>query len=387
MKNILLISFLIINSILFAQPANVLFDYETNSFNQNQPLPAEQFLVFYGEVSPQIQKVEVVVYRNLNKNAVEYKAHWNRSFGNNKTTFNVPFNYKLRGGSQYDIAIKQYRFATDFEKENLKNDLLDLLKAHINQSFTRQKRGFSVKKKSNEILNELNSIVTAGLENYENKENVNFNGFSDILFTKLKQLDDAKLKNAKFYYPNENKEDAKSNYQRDLVNELNQIMEKELQQIFNTNLLVVADVIFVYDYPTQKTKNILSFHVGYGGVFLGKPENDFEYGTSPFIGLSVPFGNKQISNKFWTNLSADFGVMLLNMEAGNGETVSGPIVKRPIYAGLGYKFLKFFKIQAGYSLIEYQDGGNNQFFNASKIGARPYVGVGAQFNFWMDFAK
>lgn len=242
-------------------------------------------------------------------------------------------------------------------------------------------------KQSSVIIDEMNSIVENGLSNYDNKQHIKFNGFSDIVLSKLEELDNVKANDATRVFPEMNKNDAINSYKSKLLSELNELIEIELQQILNSGLFVVADTRYIYNYPTQKTKNILSFHIGYGGVFLGKPQNDIEYGTSPLIGLSVPFGNRNLSKKFWSNLSADFGVMLMNMEAGNGETISGPIIKRLVYAGLGYKFLKFFKIQAGYSLIEYQSAGNNQYFNASKIGARPYVGIGAQFNLWMDFAK
>lgn len=59
----------------FAQQSNILYDYETNTFNQNQELPAEQNLVFLGEISPLIDKVEIILYKNLNKQTIEYKAN------------------------------------------------------------------------------------------------------------------------------------------------------------------------------------------------------------------------------------------------------------------------------------------------------------------------
>ena len=46
-----------------AQHATVVYNYERNNFNENQPLPAETNFILNGGVNGDVNQVEVAVYR------------------------------------------------------------------------------------------------------------------------------------------------------------------------------------------------------------------------------------------------------------------------------------------------------------------------------------
>lgn len=383
---LVLLSSLCMN-ILFAQHATVFYEYQTNSFNQNQALPAEKFMTIQGSTSSKTEMVKIELLNNIEKKDVVYQSYWKRPFKNTEEAFIVPFNYKFRSNAQVTLAIKYFRFATPEEQEVLNKELLGFLNSYIEQAFSVQGKKISLVQQKKVILKELNNIAAGALSQYEHRNFVEFQGFSSIVESKLSEIENLKLKNAKHEFTEVDKEKGKNMFREKAIKQLQVLIQNEIKQYLNDDLLVLDDLIYVYDYPVEKTKNTIALHGGYSGVFLGKTNGtSLDYDHAPMIGVSIPFGNKNLRKQFWHNLTFDFGVMLTNLEDANGERISGPVVQRPLYGGLGYKFFRFIKVQAGYTLLEYQGTGNS-FLSTKDIAARPYVGVGIQINFWADFAK
>lgn len=375
-----------LNENIHAQNATVYFDYQNNTFDSNQPLASEKYLQIHGRINKDVQLVKIELLKNRKMTKVKSSSIWKRPFGNTEEKFILNFNHKLQSDDRVNMYIKYYRATTIQDIEKLKMNLNLYIENYVNQTFTAKKKRLIFTKSDQKIIDELDEIVAIQLKNFENKSNMNFEGFSDIIKSKLSQIRKTNLNDSKFLYKKSEDENENNIKLKDeLVKELNQLIYLELASALNTDLLVLEERNVIEQYPTEKNRKSVSLNAGYGVSFLGKTNNNtVDVGHAPYVGVSIPFSKSKINNSFARNLTFDIGVFLLNMKNSNGDVLSGPIIKRPIYFGFGYKFLKVVKVQAGYSVLEYQNN-NNQFINIKNVIARPYVGLGVQFNLSMDF--
>ncbi len=393
-KNILLLSVLIL-VLLFsskevkAQYATAVFEYEKSSFNNSQNLPAEENLMISGAANPETVLVEITILDDKSNRREEPKplfvANWVRPPYSSIGTFTVPVNYKLRGSSEYDIQIDYYRRITDMERENLRQDLYNNLFAYSEQSFTVERKRARVIGGTAQLVRNLDEIARKGLSLYRNRSQLQFEGFSDLVVAKIDQINKANLKKGKFIFSREKNSDARADYREKLMTELKQLLASELGQVLNVDLLVLQDRKFMDDYPTEKTRTEIPLNVGYGGVHLnGTNTDNSSFGSSPYIGLSLPFGRKGFAREFWSRSSISMGFFLSNFEDDAGEKITGPIVSRPTYIGLGYRVFRFIRFNAGATFLEDPTRGDALF---DQIYMRPFVGFSAEFRFWIDLEK
>lgn len=376
----------ILSSQSLAQNVTVYYDSQNNTFDNNQALAAEKYLQIHGRISKEIKLVKVELIKNVKTEKLKHSAIWKRPFGNTSEEFVVNFNRKLQTDDKVDFQIKYYRSSNIQEIKELKENLNLYVANYINQTFTTKKKKLQFNKSDKQIIKELDQIVAQQLKRFENRNNMGFEGFSEIIKSKLSQIRKTNLNDSKFLFSKtEDKTENKTKLKESLINELNELMAIELMAIVNQDLLVLDERNTIEKYPTEQNKKSLTLSAGYGVVYLGQDKNNtVSVGHAPYIGFSIPFSKSKINHKFARNLSFDAGVFILNMKNANGDVLSGPIIKRPVYFGLGYKFFKIIKIQAGYSVLEYQNN-NNQFINVQNVVARPYIGLGVQFNLSMDF--
>ena len=120
-------------------------------------------------------------------------------------------------------------------------------------------------------------------------------------------------------------------------------------------------------------------------IFNFKGDN-FNYGSAPYLGISMPFGREGVTKPFWSNLSISAGAFILDFKDVDDKKVTGPIFKRPTYLGMGYKVYKFIKLNAAVAFLEDADQAGVTGFKNS-VEFRPMIGLSAEFNFWMDLAK
>lgn len=391
MKKVLTILFLLsFASSAFAQYEMVVFEYEKNYFNQGNPLPAESFIMLSGQAEAGTDLVQVELYKGGSKHKKPlYSSLWKRSFSNTGEKFELPLNYKLRGDEQYDIVMKNYRKATQTEKENLKQIMNSTLDAYVDGIVSVERRKLNVAKPAGAIVKDLNELIHEGTIFYENKINFDFPGFSDIIKNKIEQLNKAKLKRGNIIFASSEKKamrkDNKRMYSEKLITELKTALHTELEQYLNTDLMVLNDWKEVNDYPTEKTRNIISINAGYGGVYFDGDLNDLSYDSAPYVGLSFPLGRAALSSPFWSNTSISLGAFINNFEDKNGNTVTGPIFGRPYYLGLGYKVFQFIRLNAGATFIENKR--DNFGFAIKDVKVRPFVGVSAEVNLWLGLGS
>ena len=377
MKKLLVIALMLVASAgsVFGQSASVVYNYERNHFNENQPLPAETYFVLSGAIGSDISIVDVEIYRPRHKENAKplFETVWKRPFKDQKEVFTLPVNYKLRNGNKYDFKITYYRSITDAEKEYIRLKLLQSLDSYLLGAVEVKKRSVRLLKPRRQIISDLNAIVSDGLINYRSRTELQFDGFSDVVRNKLEQIEDADLNKGKFLFQN-GKKDARTQYANKLLQDLVAAVHTEAEQYLNTDLAATYDSKMVDDYPTERNKLTFSVNGGYGGVYFDGNFDDLDYDGAPFVGLSFPLGRKAFS-PFWSNTSLSVGVFVTNMEDNDGNTITGPLIKRPFYVGLGYKVFKFIRLNAGATFLEKENKSGSD-----DLMIRPFVGASAEFN-------
>ena len=355
-----------------AQHATVVYNYERNFFNENQPLPAETPFILSGGVADDISMVVFEILKS-NKDKQLHEAAWKRPEGSALGAFNLPVNYKLHGNSKHDFRLTYYRNLSAAEREYLKVRLFQTLDTYLNSSMEVGRKSIKLSSPVRQIMSDLNSIVNDGLSIYRNNTGLTFEGFSDVTKSAIEQIEKAKLKQGKTIFGKKGKA-SKALYVAQLKKDAAKIVHNEVEQYLNSDLMTISDTKFVDDYSVARGKGGLPLNIGYGATFFGGDFDDLDYDSAPYIGVSLPFGRSAFS-KFLGNASLSAGIFINNLENNDGETVTGPIVGRPIYAALGYRLFKFIRLNVGATLIETEISSSS-----SELGVRPFVGLAAEIN-------
>lgn len=360
----------------FAQKPTVAYDYEKEHFNENQPLPAETYFVLTSPISIQVKTVELNIYRakDANREKPLFTSTWKRRAGDQQQVFYLPVNYKLRGNNEYDFVISYYRGMSTEEKTSLSNAVNELLVTYVDQAFKRGEKKVQLIKNTQQTIDDLNSIVNTALVRYRNLSGYQFNGFSDLVKTKIEQIESIKVK----------KVDSlnRGTHRETMLAELVKLLKMETSFVNATDWVVIGDTKAIENYPTEKTRNVMTLQIGYGATYLDGGVDDLSYDTAPQLGLVLPLGNAAFASQFWSRSSIVAGFYLANFENADGFEVTGPVFGRPLYAGLGYNVFRFVRFNAGMSILE-----NNGANLSNKVYVRPFIGVSADIKLWIDLAK
>ncbi|MFK7903840.1 MAG: hypothetical protein AB8B69_01885 [Chitinophagales bacterium] len=386
-KTLLFLSFLMASSFWAnAQHATVIYNYERNTFNENQPLPAEKNFMLNGGITTEINMIELTIYRAGDEKQKHplFHTHWKRPFNNQQDVFSMPVNYKLKGNDEYDFAMTYFRNLSDAEREYVRLKMFQTMDSYIQSNLTVNRKSITMLKPKQHMLKDLNSIMYQGLKLYRSRTSLEFEGFSDIVKDKLEQVERADLNKGKFIFFGKEKTQSRAEYAGQLVADLMKLLHNEVEQYLNASLMTVYDTRLIDDYPVERTNSSISLNVGYGGVYFDGDLNELNYGQGLFIGASIPFARRAFS-PFWANTSISFGVFLDNLENAEGLEVTGPIVKRPVYVGLGHKIFKFIRINAGVALTEEETSTGIGDIGLKDINLKPFVGISAEINLSLGF--
>lgn len=360
-----------------AQKPTVAFDYEKENFNENQPLPAETYFVITSPISVQVMAVEVILYRgkDVERKKTLFNAVWKRREGDQNQVFYLPINYKLRGSDEYDFVINYYRKVTAEEKIELSTSLNNLLRIYVDQAFNQDSKKIQLIKNTQQTVEEMNSIVSSALKRYQSTIGYKFQGFSDLVKAKIEQIEGQRMKKGEG--------DERELQRKKILAELVELLQLETSFVLNSSWTIIGDTKTVNSYPVEKTRNVLTLQIGYGGTYFNGNVDDLDYDTAPHIGLVLPLGNAAFASKFWSRSALVTGISLSNFRNQDDEEVTGPLFGRPIYAGYGYRIFRFVRLNAGVSLLEDNGGAGGQ----SRVYARPFVGISADIRLWLDLAK
>ncbi len=382
----LIITFIICSIVsMNAQYETVLLNYEKSYFGENQPLPAEKYFIINGTIRPDVNYVEIQLFNAKGKDNRKalIKNFWKRDFNNSAPAFNLPVNYKLKEGKDYDILINFFRTITEKERASLSRDIYGTLDAYVDQSFNFSNKKMKLLQNDRQVINDLNEIVERGMSLYRSRTQATFPGYSDMVKLKLEQIQGVKLKKAEKMEMDTDSSGARMGLRSKLIKELKFILHKEAAPYLNAEIYVLLDDKYIDNYPTETIRDayFLAPHFGYGGVAFNTNPDEFDYDSKMYVGLSVPLA-KRSKNKFLSNTSISFGAFLSNFEDQDGNKISGPLFNIPTYVSLGYRPFGFFRVQAGVAFLEDDSDAGTAF--KEKVAIRPFVGISAELNVWFN---
>lgn len=388
LSTILIFLGLLFGKTLFAQYEVVEFHYQHAYFNNGQPLPAESRMIISGDVNPKIEMVEIAAFKaHANKDkAPLYQSSWRRMEGDSNPTFSVPFTFKLKGNTDYDFVITYYRGVSPEELAELQATLFQTLDAYIDHTIANKDRKVKLIKTNQVMIEDMNTIVWEGMSYYKSSNQINFQGFSDVIKEGFKVVEKQRSEKAVDSLGN-----VKTDLENSYVANLKTLIHKEAAQVLHGQLMVRTDVREILEYGTEKTRGALALNVGYGGVFLDGDITNASYDTSPYVGISFPLANRAYANRFWSNMSLSAGVFWQNFEDADENEISGPIFGRPYYLGLGYNVFRFIKLNVGAVALENKGlsnvGGGSASLDVNAISLQPFVGLSAEIDLWMGFRE
>ena len=386
MKRILILVLLCHFSSAFAQYKPVVYDEQKNYFNEGQSLPAETRFMLSGALHPGVSLIEVRILAERNSKALYVNTWKRRKYDSLATgTFNIPINFSLRGGQEYTFEL--YFYETLAETAKLRQQVDTALNAYLDQSVTLNRNSVSLRRKPKQMVEEMNVILSRALQPFKSKTDYHFQGFSDLVEDKVAQLGGLNLRKARFniFRKKEeiSKEEIKGEYATRQLEALKQLIYLEAAAATEVSTSRLVEKSVIDDYPVEATRTVVSLNIGYGGVYGSGSADNLVYAAAPYAGISVPLGNKAFASPFISNLSVSAGVFLKNLDFGNQDVASGPIVDLPVYAGVGYRIFSFLRLNAGASLLKNtaQNGTGNQVY------IRPFVGLSAEINIWLGLKK
>lgn len=371
-----------------AQVRSVSYDFQKNTFDNDYNLPSEERFTITGFIDSSVQLVELEIFEGYNKKGEKkgyYSTNWQKDKSDNGNQFYLSVKQPLRQNAKYDFELRFFRSLNAEEVDYTQTSITTSIYNYLSAIATNEGNDIKVEATSEVIQTEMNRIVMEGLTKYRTRTQDEFPGFSDIIVRQLDEISDITGKRARKIKKDENNsiDDAYTNKIAGIV----QQVDIEVEQFFNNNLLVLSETKIVKDHPTEKQRNIVAINGGYGGAWFNGNLNDFNYGHAPYVGLSFPLGKKAFNSKFWSNMSISTGVFVMNFKDKDGSAIKGPIIQRPFYLALGYKFFRFLRFNAGAVVLEKTTEGDGEFINTDKIFVRPFVGLSLELNFWADFAK
>lgn len=357
MKNLFTTCFILLfSSLAFGQYESVVFDYEMAYFNNGQALPAEQFMIFSGEISSEIEAVEISIFKPNGKKPL-YAGLWQREKKKGTESFRLPLNFRLEGSTSYDLKIVYFKSFGESGKRALEQRLLQKLNFSLDNKLSSKEKPAGEK-----LLKELNLILEEGFQSLRNFEDIEASAFSSSFsqYLKATPLDSLNLLGMK------------------------ELMKKEVENLLEKSWVITAKKREVQDYPTEKKANALALNVGYGGVLLSGQADNFTYGSAPYVGLSIPLSNRAHGSSILRNTSISLGAFTKNLEGPEDQVFSGPIFGRPYFAGLGYSIFRFIRFNAGAVVIEEKPeiiAGENPNFDLNRIRVQAFIGLSAEIKF------
>jgi hypothetical protein len=184
----------------------------------------------------------------------------------------------------------------DADKMQLQTVVRQNISNYLNAAFETSNKGITAARKTDQVADDLNSIVVRSLKDFRNLRGTDFEGFSDIVKLKLQQVNNARLSNAAFNVQSNpadslaNDTTVKADYAVKLMDELEFIILSEVDNYLDTDFVKLYDKFVIRNQVTERTQTVLPLFIGYGGVYLGGNVDNLEYDSQPYAGFSIPFG-------------------------------------------------------------------------------------------------
>lgn len=366
-----------------AQVKTVDYSAIKNQLNGGQPLPSEESFIIQGRIPSSVRLVTLDIARTGKSPQSGNAYTWKTPYRQESELFELFVSHPLRSNEEYSLTLRYYEGANSTDMEELKSAIFGNLEAYIRASYEVNKRGLQTLSSQRVMMAQLDQIVYQGVANYTHPLDQEFAGFSDVVRQKIEQTHSLRLRDAKFNILRKRDDESRDEalYARQLIDELVALTQAEAEQYLRANLYMLVEIIELDNFPTEKRPNYLPINVGYAGTYFGGDFDNFDYDTSPYVGIAVPLGRRAFT-KFLGNASLSTGIFVNNMTTSEGTTISGPLIGRPSYVGLGYSIFKVFRFNAGAVLTSSEVDSSLE-----NITLYPFVGFSLEFNLWLGLTK
>jgi hypothetical protein len=368
----------------FSQIKTVDYSAAKNQLNAGMPLPSEEAFIIQGRIPSSVRLVTMEIYRSRKSENASLTYTWKTPYLQESELFELFISNPLRSNENYSIILRYFERASPEDMKELKEAILNNLEAYIRANYEVSRRGLQTMSSQRVMMTQLNEILYQGTANYSHPLDQEFAGFSDVVRQKIEQTHNLRLRNAKFNVLRKKDDDSRDEaiYASQLIDELVALTKAEADQYLRANLLMLVEISNIDNFPTEKKPNYLPINVGYAGAYFGGDFNNFDYGTSPYVGIALPLGRKAFT-KFLGNASLSTGVFTNNMSNSDGVSISGPLIGRPSYVGLGYSMFRILRFNAGAVLTSSEVNSSS----LENITMYPFIGFSLEFNLWLGLNK
>jgi hypothetical protein len=373
-----------------AQKKSILLEPQTRKINQGDPLPTQSNFDIQVPVGTETGMIRINVFKGNNTSDIIQQNIWTRPVNFIGDFAELPFDVRLKNNSKYGFDVVVYTLLSDTEKVALREIVHQSLNSYLDASMEATNKGIDVEKNADKLVDDLNALVRKSLFWYRNTQQRAFEGFSDIVKLKITQVQRARLNNAKYNVvrtPADSmltQDELKAVYATRMIEDVQRVVLNEVDNYLSLDFVKLSDSFVIPNRITERAQTVLPLFVGYGGVYLGGSANDLEYDSQPYAGLSFPLGRGTESH--FGRTSFILGIFLSNLKDATGATITGPIVDRPVFAGLGFRIYDFINFNAGVVATSTAKQ-TIADVKTENIELRPFIGLNAQFNLWLGLNK
>ena len=374
-----------------AQKRSVLVEPQKRKINQDAPLPAQAYFNIQVPVSSETGIVQVNIYKGKNTNDLFEQAYWVRPVNFAGDFAELPIDSKLKSNSNYSFQVTIYNQLGDSQRVRLHQLLHRHIDNYLDAILQTDNNRLDLARKPTQVMVDLNLIVNKSLSGYRNLQNKSFEGFSETAQLKMQQVENARMKNAAYNIDKAARDSAAGNetdvtfsYASQLRNQLDTVLFTELDNYLDLDFVAVYDSFVVKNQFTERTQAVLPLFVGYGAVYFSGNVRNLEYDSKPYAGFSIPLGRGD--GKYFSRTTFIMGIFLSNFKDGNDSTLTGPIVDRPVFAGLGFRVFDFINFNAG-MVATSSTKQNLSNIKTENIKLYPFIGLNFQFNLWLGVNK
>lgn len=357
-----------------AQRATVPYDFARNTFGDFEDLPSEENLLITGALPPRVELVEIAVFEqeideDTDEDDILYVGQYTASGTVGAREFAVPINYPLYPGEDYTFRISYFTTTDSAQRAELYRQVRQTLESYLNLNYSVDEGTLELSESPRRLRRELDQIAQQSMRRYRITSPLAFEGFSDVILEQIKQLDGAPVG------------------QGAPLRNLMQLIDGELRSMLNQDMVMLRTQRIVTDVEAEDKPGYFSVVAGYGAAYYDGDLDDLDYGDGAFVGLGFPFSVTQVAPRILRNAEFSVGVFVNDFEI-DGRDFTGPIVNRPIFAGLDYKLFQFVRFNAGAVFLEEDDGNEDMFDNLdTRVRVRPFVGLSAKLNLTLSLDK
>ncbi|MEO6315282.1 MAG: hypothetical protein ABIU63_08555 [Chitinophagaceae bacterium] len=387
---IVIFSFLLISLVVQSQKKTILIEPVKRKINQDALLPAQTYVNLQIPTATATAIIEVNISHGRKMGSSPEKIAWVRPVSYSGDFAELPIDMKFKSNSNYSFEVTLYNYMNATQKLRLRSLLLGYINSYLDAIVSTGNEKINLLQKNDQIMKDLNEIVSNGLRDYKNFRNKQFQGFSGIVKLKLQQVSAAKLSDASHNLGKEasdsimTDEKMKNAYTQKLILETKNVVNAELNNYLDDDFVELYDHFIVANQYTEKTQTVLPLFIGYGAVYFGGNVHDLDYDTKPYAGFSIPLGKGD--GKYFSRTTFIMGVFINNFKNAADSTITGPLVDRPIFAGLGFRLYDFINFNAG-MVATSTTKQNLANIKTEDIKLRPFIGLNFQFNLWLGVNK